>query len=71
VEGIGEQMTPLSLPRAQFLVVKPTGGASTQKNLFGTRFETRHKACYTPGLCCTRHAKQIRKRNRGENPMAR
>ena len=31
VEGIGEQMTPLSLPRAQFLVVKPTGGASTQK----------------------------------------
>jgi 4-diphosphocytidyl-2-C-methyl-D-erythritol kinase len=31
VEGIGEQMTPLSLPPGRFLVVKPTGGASTQK----------------------------------------
>ena len=31
VEGIGEQMTPLSLPPGRFLVVKPAGGASTQK----------------------------------------
>ena len=31
VEGIGEQMTPLSLPPGRFLVVKPQGGASTQK----------------------------------------
>jgi len=31
VEGIGEQITPLSLPAARFLVVKPVGGAPTQK----------------------------------------
>ena len=31
VEGIGEQITPVSLPPARFLVVKPPGGASTQR----------------------------------------
>jgi len=30
VEGIGEQITPLTLPRAQFLVVKPAAGLQTQ-----------------------------------------
>jgi 4-diphosphocytidyl-2-C-methyl-D-erythritol kinase len=30
VEGIGEQITPVSLPPARFLVIKPAGGASTQ-----------------------------------------
>ncbi len=30
VEGIGEQMTPIDLPAAQFLVVKPPQGLSTQ-----------------------------------------
>ncbi len=30
VEGIGEKITPLSLPRAQFLVVKPATGLETQ-----------------------------------------
>lgn len=30
VEGIGEQLTPLSLEAARFVVVKPPGGASTQ-----------------------------------------
>jgi 4-diphosphocytidyl-2-C-methyl-D-erythritol kinase len=30
VEGIGEQITPLTLPPARFLVVKPTKGVSTQ-----------------------------------------
>jgi 4-diphosphocytidyl-2-C-methyl-D-erythritol kinase len=30
VEGIGEQLTPLALPRAQFLVVKPPTGLLTQ-----------------------------------------
>ena len=29
VEGIGEQMTPIQLPPAQFLVVKPSAGLST------------------------------------------
>jgi len=29
VEGIGEQLTPLSLEEARFVVVKPPGGAST------------------------------------------
>jgi 4-diphosphocytidyl-2-C-methyl-D-erythritol kinase len=31
IEGIGEQLTPISLPSAQFVVVKPPGGASTQR----------------------------------------
>ena len=30
VEGIGEQMTPIELPSASFLVVKPAAGLSTQ-----------------------------------------
>ncbi len=30
VEGIGEKMTPIELPEAQFLVVKPSQGLSTQ-----------------------------------------
>jgi 4-diphosphocytidyl-2-C-methyl-D-erythritol kinase len=33
VEGIGEQITPLALPSASFLVVKPGAGLSTQ-NIF-------------------------------------
>ncbi|EWS65356.1 4-diphosphocytidyl-2-C-methyl-D-erythritol kinase [Hydrogenophaga sp. T4] len=31
VEGVGEQITPISLPPARFLVLKPAGGASTQR----------------------------------------
>jgi 4-diphosphocytidyl-2-C-methyl-D-erythritol kinase len=31
VEGVGEQLTPLALPAARFVVVKPPGGASTQR----------------------------------------
>ncbi len=31
VEGVGEQLTPVQLPQAQFVVVKPQGGASTQR----------------------------------------
>lgn len=30
VEGVGEQLTPVSLPLSRFVVVKPKGGASTQ-----------------------------------------
>ena len=30
VEGIGEKITPIALPNAQFLVVKPASGLSTQ-----------------------------------------
>ncbi|MEC5213434.1 4-diphosphocytidyl-2-C-methyl-D-erythritol kinase [Polaromonas sp. CG_9.5] len=30
VEGIGEKITPITLPAAQFLVVKPAAGVSTQ-----------------------------------------
>lgn len=30
VEGVGEQLTPISLPSARFVVVKPAAGASTQ-----------------------------------------
>ncbi|NVO05941.1 MAG: 4-(cytidine 5'-diphospho)-2-C-methyl-D-erythritol kinase [Rhodoferax sp.] len=30
VEGIGEQMTPIQLPRAQFVVVKPEAGLETK-----------------------------------------
>jgi 4-diphosphocytidyl-2-C-methyl-D-erythritol kinase len=31
VEGVGEQITPISLPPAQFLIVKPPVGASTPR----------------------------------------
>ena len=31
VEGVGEQLTPVSLPPARFVVIKPLGGASTQQ----------------------------------------
>lgn len=31
VEGVGEQLTPIRLPRARFVVVKPPVGASTQR----------------------------------------
>ncbi|MDM7942303.1 MAG: 4-(cytidine 5'-diphospho)-2-C-methyl-D-erythritol kinase [Hydrogenophaga sp.] len=34
VEGVGEQLTPLKLAPARFVVVKPSGGASTQR-IFG------------------------------------
>jgi 4-diphosphocytidyl-2-C-methyl-D-erythritol kinase len=34
VEGIGEQLTPIRMPHARFVVVKPPGGASTQ-HIFG------------------------------------
>jgi 4-diphosphocytidyl-2-C-methyl-D-erythritol kinase len=30
VEGVGEQITPITLPKAHFLVVKPASGLSTQ-----------------------------------------
>jgi 4-diphosphocytidyl-2-C-methyl-D-erythritol kinase len=35
VEGVGEQLTPVSLPAARFVVIKPPGGASTQR-IFGS-----------------------------------
>jgi 4-diphosphocytidyl-2-C-methyl-D-erythritol kinase len=31
VEGVGEQLTPVSLPASRFVIVKPPGGASTQR----------------------------------------
>lgn len=31
MEGVGEQLTPLQLPQGRFVVVKPLGGASTQR----------------------------------------
>jgi 4-diphosphocytidyl-2-C-methyl-D-erythritol kinase len=34
VEGVGERLTPVSLPAARFVVVKPPTGASTQR-IFG------------------------------------
>lgn len=30
VEGVGEQLTPVSLPDTRFVVIKPSGGASTR-----------------------------------------
>ncbi len=35
VEGVGERITPIGLPEARFVVVKPPGGASTQR-IFGS-----------------------------------
>ena len=36
VEGVGERLSPVSLPAARFVVVKPAGGASTQR-IFGSQ----------------------------------
>jgi 4-diphosphocytidyl-2-C-methyl-D-erythritol kinase len=41
VEGVGEQLTPVSLPAARFAVIKPPGGASTQR-IFGSPDLARH-----------------------------
>ena len=35
VEGVGERITPIDLPAARFVVIKPPGGASTQR-IFGS-----------------------------------
>ena len=35
IEGVGERITPIRLPAARFVVVKPPGGASTQR-IFGS-----------------------------------
>ncbi len=35
VEGVGEQLTPVAIPSARFVVVKPPTGASTQR-IFGS-----------------------------------
>ena len=35
VEGVGERLTPIGLPAGRFVVVKPPGGASTQR-IFGS-----------------------------------
>ena len=56
VEGVGERLTPVSLPpAARFAVVKPATGASTQSHFQRRRLAaTRHKNCYNPRLCCKR-----------------
>ncbi len=46
VEGIGERLTPIALPAADFLVLKPPTGASTPK-IFSSPELKRDSSCFT------------------------
>lgn len=50
VEGIGEQITPVTLPAARFLVVKPPGGASTQRIFAATDLKRDTKTATIQGF---------------------
>ena len=50
VEGVGEQLTPVSLPQARFLVVKPPTGASTQRIFSAPDLQRATKAATIAGF---------------------
>ncbi|MES2888342.1 MAG: 4-(cytidine 5'-diphospho)-2-C-methyl-D-erythritol kinase [Pseudomonadota bacterium] len=50
VEGIGEQLTPLTLPAQHFLVVKPPEGAQTQRVFRSPLLAVRPHAGIVPGF---------------------
>ncbi|MEX1167772.1 MAG: 4-(cytidine 5'-diphospho)-2-C-methyl-D-erythritol kinase [Hydrogenophaga sp.] len=50
VEGVGEQLTPVSLPLARFVVIKPPGGASTQRIFSAEDLKRNTKAATIQGF---------------------
>ena len=50
VEGVGEQLTPVSLPATRFVVIKPPGGASTQRIFSADDLERNTKAATIQGF---------------------
>ena len=53
VEGIGEKITPISLPQARFLVIKPETGLETAKIFTDERLRRDTKAATIDGLAIT------------------
>ena len=49
-EGVGEQLTPVSLPATRFVVIKPPGGASTQRIFSADDLERNTKAATIQGF---------------------
>lgn len=50
VEGVGEQITPISLPPAHFLIAKPPAGASTQRIFSDTALKRDTKTAILQGF---------------------
>jgi 4-diphosphocytidyl-2-C-methyl-D-erythritol kinase len=58
VEGVGEQLTPVSLPKARFVVVKPPAGASTQRIFSAPDLQRTTKAATIAGFAAIDSAEQ-------------
>jgi len=54
VEGVGEQLTPVHLPAAHFLVLKPPSGASTQQIFASDRLRRDTKHAIIQGFAANR-----------------
>lgn len=61
VEGVGEQLTPVSLPPARFVVIKPPGGASTQRIFSAEDLKRNTKAATIQGFAAnsTEHGDRL------------
>lgn len=66
VEGVGEQLTPVSLPAARFAVVKPTAGASTQAIFTSPKLQRATKTAILQGFAANTTAV----RREGDEPIA-
>lgn len=58
VEGVGEQLTPVCLPAARFVVVKPPTGASTQRIFSAPDLQRATKAATIAGFAAIDSAHQ-------------
>ncbi len=58
VEGVGEQLTPVSVPDARFVVVKPPAGASTQRIFSAPDLQRATKAATIAGFAAIDSANQ-------------
>ena len=56
VEGVGEQITPVTLPSARFLVVKPPAGASTQRIFASPELQRNTKTAIISGFAANESA---------------
>lgn len=58
VEGVGEQLTPVSIPEARFVVVKPPTGASTQRIFGAPELQRATKAATIAGFAAIDSAEE-------------
>lgn len=59
VEGVGEQLTPVSLPPARFVVVKPPTGASTPAIFSSPELQRDTKTAILQGFAANTNAEQL------------